>query len=60
MTTHELTNKYGHRPNPRTGDGSGKGRELKRLIGYVYSGDPRFSGHGGLQTGWVVIGLVER
>lgn len=31
--------------------------EVTRTITFVYSGDPRFDGHGGLQPGYVVLGL---
>lgn len=32
-------------------------RYIAARIAYVYSGDPRFGGHGGLQPGYVVLGL---
>lgn len=32
-------------------------RKLAAEISFVYSGDPRHYGHGGLQPGWVVLGL---
>lgn len=32
-------------------------RYIAARISYVYSGDPRFGGHGGLQPGYVVLGL---
>jgi hypothetical protein len=32
-------------------------RAIACRISYVYSGDPRFGGHGGLQPGYVVLGL---
>lgn len=32
-------------------------RHVRARIAYVYSGDPRFGGHGGLQPGHVVMGL---
>lgn len=32
-------------------------RCIAARISYVYSGDPRFGGHGGLQPGHVVLGL---
>lgn len=32
---------------------------LSATVSYVYAGDPRFGGHGGIQTGWVVLGLVD-
>lgn len=32
-------------------------RHVRARIAYVYSGDPRFGGHGGLQPGHVVLGL---
>lgn len=32
-------------------------RYIAARISYVYSGDPRFGGHGGLQPGHVVLGL---
>ena len=30
---------------------------IRRVVSFVYSGDPRFGGHGGLQPGYVVLGL---
>ena len=32
-------------------------RTLNKTIDYVYSGDPDIEGHGGLQEGYVVLGL---
>lgn len=32
-------------------------RYIAARIAFVYSGDPRFGGHGGLQPGYVVLGL---
>lgn len=29
----------------------------RRTVTFVYAGDPRFGGHGGLQPGYVVLGL---
>lgn len=37
-----------------------KNRVLTVEVTYVYAGDPRFGGHGGLQPGYVVLGLGER
>lgn len=31
----------------------------RREITFVYSGDPRFGGHGGLQPGYVVLGIAS-
>lgn len=31
----------------------------RRLVTFVYSGDPRFGGHGGLQPGHVVLGVTR-
>ena len=31
---------------------------LRATVTFVYAGDPRFSGHGGLQPGYVVLGLA--
>lgn len=31
---------------------------VRRRISFVYSGDPRFGGHGGMQPGYVVLGMV--
>lgn len=36
---------------------SRKPRIIDRTITFVYSGDPRFGGHGGLAPGFVVLGL---
>lgn len=31
----------------------------RRTVGFVYSGDPRFGDHGGLQSGFVVLALAD-
>jgi uncharacterized protein DUF3850 len=33
------------------------GRKVERIVSFVYSGDPRFGEHGGVQPGYVVLGL---
>lgn len=35
-----------------------KPRSVVRQVSYVYSGDPRFGRDGGVETGFVVLGLV--
>lgn len=35
-----------------------KNRVAEASVTYVYAGDPRFGGHGGMQPGYVVLGLA--
>lgn len=35
-------------------------RFVRREVTFVYSGDPRFGRDGGLETGFVVLGLADR